>query len=89
MPGLDCVSVLECARTRPLEFLASVVSVLEDENSSREQICMAVVVSRSAFPNVSPFAIKKANGAKPIQALEYAGTNKAEDKYFQFSYKEF
>ena len=49
MPGLDCVSVLECARTRPLEFLASVVSVLEDENSSREQICMAVVVSRSAF----------------------------------------
>ena len=42
------------------------------------------MISKSAFPNVSPFAIKKANGAKPIQALEYAGTNKAEDKYFQF-----
>ena len=39
---------------------------------------------KSAFPNVSPFAIQKANGAKPIQALEYAGTKKAEDKYFQF-----
>ena len=42
------------------------------------------MTSKSAFPNVSPFAITNANGAKPIQALEYAGTNKAEDKYFQF-----
>ncbi len=47
----------------------------EDESS---------MTSKSAFPNVSPFAIKKANGAKPIQALENAGTQKAEDKYFQF-----
>ena len=39
---------------------------------------------KSAFPNVSSFAINKANGANPIQALEYAGTNKAEEKYFQF-----
>ena len=47
----------------------------EDESS---------MTSKSAFPNVSPFAIKKANGAEPIRALENAGTQKAEDKYFQF-----
>ena len=42
------------------------------------------MTGKSAFPNVSPFAIKKVNGAKPIQALENAGTDKAENKYFQF-----
>ena len=42
------------------------------------------MTGKSAFPNVSPFAIKKVNGAKPIQTLENAGTQKAEDKYFQF-----
>ena len=48
---------------------------LEDESS---------MTVKSAFPNVSPFAIKNVNGAKPIQTLENAGTQKAEDKYFQF-----
>ena len=42
------------------------------------------MTGKSAFPNVSPFAIKKVNGAKPIQTLKNAGTQKAEDKYFQF-----
>ena len=40
--------------------------------------------TQSAFPNVSPFALSKANGGNAISTLEYAGQNKAEDKYFQF-----
>ena len=49
VPGIDCDSVVEFARSRPLEFLDVVIGVLLNRSASKEQVCTALVVSRSVF----------------------------------------
>ena len=49
VPGIDCDSVVEFARGRPLEFLDVVIGVLLNRSASKEQVCTTLVVSRSVF----------------------------------------
>ena len=42
------------------------------------------MTSKAGFPNVSPFAISVANGAKPIQKLDNVNNDQPDSRYFQF-----
>ena len=42
------------------------------------------MTGKAGFPNVSPFAISKANGAKPIVELNHVNDEQADTRYFQF-----